>query len=100
MERLIPINIVGAKVTAMGFVFDQDIKLPEFSATVALIDGKGTTITSINIDSRKYHSNLGECEKSAYLMELAAKTRNELDVLITRHMNKNQKVLEAQSCSL
>lgn len=93
-ERLIPINIVGAKVTSMAFMFDNATTLPEFSATVALVDDKDKTITSMSVDSRQYCGNGAPCEKSAYLIELAAKTRIELNTLITRHMNSQQKILD------
>lgn len=96
MERLIPINIVGAEVTTIGIVFNEETKLPDFSVTVSLIDGQNKRLTSITVDSRSYFGVQGACEKSIEFMELASKIKKELDTLVTRHLNKQQKILEAK----
>jgi hypothetical protein len=99
-EKLIPINIIGAKVTAMGFVFEDENSIPEFNATVSLIDDANRKITSINIDSRRYYGSGEPCEKSIRLLELAGQLRAELNILVTQHMNSKQKALSRQeACS-
>lgn len=95
MEQLIPINIVGAEVTQIGLVFDAETKLPDFNISVSLIDSKGSRLTAITVDSRAYFGAHGACQKSALFMELAAKLKNELNILVTRHLNSQQKILEA-----
>lgn len=94
MDKLIPISIVGAKITSFTIEFDSE-GLPEFNASVGLIDSQGKQLTSIYITSKPYYSN-GQCEKSIAFMELTGKIRKELDVLVTRHINAQQKTLEVK----
>lgn len=96
MERLIPINIIGAEVSEIGLIFNEETKLPDFTVRVHLIEAQGKRLTSITVDSRDYYGVQGRCEKSALFMELASKIKNELNVLVTRHLNAQQKILEAQ----
>lgn len=93
MEKLIPINIVGARVSSMGFTYKDENQIPDFGMVIELIDAQDRRLTSISIRSESWDSN--RCEPSMRLLELAANIRKELDMLATQHLNKKQKVLEA-----
>jgi hypothetical protein len=90
--NLIPIQITGARVNAMAFQYKDDDHVPEFSCTVELIDAHGKKITSISISSASWLSD--RCEPSLKLIELAAKIKNELDNMVTIHMNQKQRIIE------
>jgi len=91
--RLLPINITGAKVTALSFEFSEDDSLPTFRTCVALYDNYGKRITTIQISNQSWDT-LGKCEMTIDLVELAGKVRRELESVVTTHMNKQNKTLE------
>jgi hypothetical protein len=95
MEKLIPINIVGARVSSMGFTYKDESNIPDFAMCIDLIDAQDKRLTSISIRSESWDSN--RCEPSMRLLELAASIRKELDILATQHLNRQQKILEAKN---
>ena len=86
---------MGAKVTALAFDFPDGQILPDFTCSVSLVTDKGKRLTSIQVGSRSWHEN-GGCELSMKAAELVSKLKEEMDVIVTQHLNMHQNVLEAK----
>jgi hypothetical protein len=93
MDKLIPIEIVGAKLECLQVTF-SDKEPPHWQAQVALIMQNKSQLTSIWVRSNEYDEN--KCaERSCRFVDLAGSLKNEITKLVTQHINKFQKTLEA-----
>ena len=93
-DELIPIEITKSRVERIA-IFYKENELPEWQAEVALITHTGQRLTSIWVQTDAYPAD--KCaERSPRFLSVAKLIRNEVNVLVTQHINKFQKVLEAK----
>ena len=90
MEKLIPISITQAKLTALNL--DLDGPVPKFYATVSLLMENGDRLTSINVGADWSESK--NLDPSIEMIKLIAELKDATEVIVTRHINRFQKVID------
>ena len=94
-KRLIPINITKAHVEAISLDFLDAKNQVKYSATVALLQPNGERVTSIYVGNSDWDTEKrAECSITA--IALSCQLRAEIEVLVTQHMNKMQKILDVK----
>ena len=92
MEKLLPITIKGARITRIAIDYEKE--LPQYTATVALLNQKDEIVTSICVGSNAWNEK-ERSELSVGIIDIGNKLREEVTIEVIRHMNKHQNALEA-----
>jgi hypothetical protein len=97
VDKLIPIEITGAKITTLVIHFTDGDQVPEWSAEVALLLPNKSQLTSIWVKTNDWPEER-QAEKSTQFIMLAADLQKEIQTLVNQHINRFQRKLEAPPC--
>lgn len=90
-SKILPINIVGAKVTGIHFGFEDDEL--KWSAEVCLLMEDNKRLTSISVGNNTWEeSKKAKLDIEGY--ELAGKLRQIVETAVTRHLNALNQTIE------
>lgn len=95
MDKLIPIEITSAKIDRIQITFGKDEDLPGWAAEVSLLMQDNSRLTSITVSCEDWRGKDHQAERSVNFIGLAGELRDEINKLVTQHINKFQKRLEA-----